>query len=166
MKVKRDGRPLVGWQALEGKPQCERGVRRGGAVVDRANRDLPWAAEEAGQGRATSPVQANGLAHHDPVEPWSQCLGITKTVALSPGLLERDLDRITRLTAVQADQARQADKTTVVLADEGIEACGIECQACPRDGVPSSVRGQCPRSVLLALNHRGMREAFRVNLRR
>lgn len=144
----------------------ERTVRRCSAVVDRANRDLPWAAEEAGQGRATSPVQADGLAHHDPVEPWSQCLGITETVALSPSLLERDLDGITSLTAVKADQASQADKATMMLTDEGIEACGIECQARPHDGVPSSVRGQCPRSVLLALNHRGMREANRVNLRR
>ena len=53
----------------------------------------------------------------------------------------------------------------MVLSDEGIEAGGIERRACPRDGIPSSVRGQRPRSVLLALNHRGMREAFRVNLR-
>ena len=119
-----------------------------------------------GQGRATSPVQADGLAHHDPVEPRPQRLGITKAVTPSPGLLERGLDGITRLTAVQADEAGQADKAAVVLADEGIEACGIECQARPRDGVPSSVRGQLPLSLLLALNHRGRREAFRVNLRR
>jgi hypothetical protein len=85
---------------------------------------------------------------------------------LSPCLLERALDDITCLAAVAADQAGQADKPTMVLADKGIEARRVESKTGPRDGVPSSVRGQGPRSVLLALNHRDMREAFRVILRR